>query len=125
MYSISEAAKLLEISSHTLRYYEKEQIILPERNDYGEREYGDSHIAWLRFVIKLKQTQMPLAKMREYSRLYQEGEHTREARLRLLEVHRTSVREQITTLQETEKMLDHKIGSYKEMMTIRKYKTST
>ncbi|SFE76475.1 MerR HTH family regulatory protein [Bacillus sp. OV194] len=54
MYSISEAAKLLEISYHTLRYYEKEQIILPERNDYGEREYGDSHIAWLRFVIIIK-----------------------------------------------------------------------
>ncbi|MCK6256286.1 MerR family transcriptional regulator [Fictibacillus sp. KIGAM418] len=116
MYSISEAAKLLEISSHTLRYYEKEQIILPDRNDHGEREYGDSHIAWLRFVIKLKQTQMPLVKIREYSRLYQEGEHTQEARLRLLEEHRNSVREQISTLQETEKMLDHKIGSYKEMI---------
>ncbi|WP_062235643.1 MerR family DNA-binding protein [Fictibacillus sp. FJAT-27399] len=68
---------------------------------------------------------MPLGKMREYSRLYQEGEHTREARLRLLEVHRTSVREQITTLQETEKMLDHKIGSYKELIQSEHLKTST
>lgn len=36
MYKIGEVAKLLGVSSHTLRYYEEEQIILPERNEHGE-----------------------------------------------------------------------------------------
>lgn len=50
-YTISEVAKLLGVSAHTLRYYEKEEIIVPQRNAHGERLYDESHVAWLRFVM--------------------------------------------------------------------------
>jgi len=113
MYTISEVSKILEITTYTLRYYEKEGIVAPVRNANGERIYEESHLAWLRFVLRLKQTQMPIAQIRQYAQLYLEGEHTSQARLNLLEDHRSSVQEQIRHLTETEKMLNDKISNYK------------
>lgn len=116
MYAISEVAKLLEVSTHTLRYYEKEKIIIPDRNATGERLYTEAHLAWLRFAMKLKQTQMPLAQIREYAQLYIEGEYTTKARLKLLEDHRKSIQNQIKNLVDTEKMLEDKIAVYKDFI---------
>ncbi|WP_040950983.1 MerR family transcriptional regulator [Gorillibacterium massiliense] len=117
MYTISEIAKLLGITAHTLRYYEKEQIIAPIRNANGERAYDDSNLTWLRFVMRLKQTQMPISQIREYAQLYLEGEHTAQARLNLLEDHRNSVQSQIKNLTATEKVLEDKIAAYKNLIT--------
>ncbi|MEE6452294.1 MerR family transcriptional regulator [Gottfriedia acidiceleris] len=114
MYSIGEVAQMLGISTHTLRYYEKEQIILPDRNENGERLYSESHVQWLRFVLKLKETQMPVNKIKEYAHLYTEGEHTSLARLNLLVEHKKSIEHQLKTVEETNKMLEQKIRFYKE-----------
>ncbi|MGG3563257.1 MerR family transcriptional regulator [Neobacillus rhizosphaerae] len=116
MYTIGEVAQLVGVSAHTLRYYEKEKIILPDRNEHGERTYAESHLQWLKFVLKLKETQMPLTKIKEYAYLYTEGEHTAINRLKLLEDHKRSIESQLKTLEETNKILDHKITSYKEMI---------
>ncbi len=116
MYTISEVAKLLGVSTHTLRYYEKENILIANRDVNGNRLYEESHIKWLQFVMKLKQTQMPIAKIREYARLYLEGEHTTEARLQLLENHKKSIRTQRENLEITEKMLENKIIAYKDSL---------
>ncbi|MEK5399978.1 MerR family transcriptional regulator [Paenibacillus sp. FSL K6-2859] len=113
MYTISEVSKLLGITTYTLRYYEKEEIVAPIRNANGERVYDDTHLAWLRFVLRLKQTQMPISQIRQYAQLYLEGEHTSQARLNILEDHRSSVQDQIRHLTETEKMLNNKIANYK------------
>ena len=43
MYTISEVAKLLGVSTHTLRYYEKENILIANRDANGNRLY-ESHI---------------------------------------------------------------------------------
>ncbi|QKE75247.1 MerR family transcriptional regulator [Arthrobacter citreus] len=116
MYSIGEVAKALGISTHTLRYYEKENIILPDRTTNGERLYSESHIKWLRFVLKLKETQMPINKIKEYAHLYTEGDHTSLARLELLVEHKQSIENQLKTLNETNQMLEKKIYSYKEII---------
>jgi len=117
MYTISDIAKLLGITAHTLRYYEKEGIIAPIRNPSGERVYDDSNLAWLRFMMRLKQTQMPISQIKEYAHLYLEGEHTTQARLNLLEDHRNAVQSQIRNLTATEKVLKDKIAAYKNSIT--------
>ncbi|AZB44000.1 MerR family transcriptional regulator [Bacillus sp. FJAT-42376] len=114
MFTISEAAKALEISTHTLRYYEKEGIIEPERKSNGDRIYSDLHIKWLQFVLKLKETQMPVAKIKEYAQLYKKGDHTNSARLQLLEEHRRSIQEQLAVLSATDQLLEDKIEAYKK-----------
>ncbi|CAH2463149.1 MULTISPECIES: MerR family transcriptional regulator [Bacillus] len=119
MYTIGEVAKMLEISTYTLRYYEKEKIIIPVRNINGDRRYNDSHIKWLQFVIKLKETQMPIAKIKKYAALALEGEHTTTERLNLLEEHKHSIKEQIRTLKAADEMLEYKITTYKDFINKR------
>ncbi|MGC5326020.1 MerR family transcriptional regulator [Brevibacillus sp. SYSU BS000544] len=117
MYTIGEVAHLLGISTHTLRYYEKEKIIVPDRDENGDRRYNDSHIKWLRFVIKLKETQMPISKISKYASLFLEGDHTTSARLSLLEEHKHSIKEQIRTLTDVDEMLERKIVAYKDYIS--------
>jgi DNA-binding transcriptional MerR regulator len=119
MYTIGEVAHLLGISTHTLRYYEKEKIIYPDRDENGDRRYNDSHIQWLQFVVKLKETQMPISKIKKYTALFLEGDHTTSARLSLLEEHKQSIKVQIRTLIGVDEMLERKIVAYKAYISKR------
>ncbi|WP_138754547.1 MerR family transcriptional regulator [Paenibacillus sinopodophylli] len=112
MYAISQLSKLLGISTYALRYYETEGIVAPDRNAQGERVYREADVEWLRFVLRLKETKMSIAQIKQYARLVAEGEHTREDRLQLLETHRTFIRQQLESLTTTEQMLDYKINFY-------------
>lgn len=116
MYSISEASEALGITSHTLRYYEKEGIITPERCSSGYRSYTDSHLKWLKFVMKLRETKMPITAIKNYTGLVMEGNHTTKERLTLLEEHQKNIQEQIKTLISTNEMLNDKICSYKKSL---------
>ncbi|WP_285767142.1 MerR family transcriptional regulator [Peribacillus sp. SI8-4] len=119
MYTISEVGQKLGISTHALRYYEKEQIITPERNAQGIRQYTDLHLRWLEFVIKLRETQMPIEQIKKYTQLFHEGDQTSLERLHLLESHRRTIEIQIETLKATEAMLDKKITAYKQHLLSR------
>lgn len=49
-YPIREAARLLNVSVHTLRMYEREGLILPFQKSTGHRMYSDSDIERLRCI---------------------------------------------------------------------------
>ncbi|WP_243387452.1 MerR family transcriptional regulator [Bacillus kexueae] len=116
MYTISELAKALQISPHTLRYYEKEGIMESIRTDSGERRYTEEHDKWLRFVLKLRETQMPIAQIKKYAMLVKEGEHTTEERLELLKSHLNNIQKQLIELQSTEEMLQKKVAMYEQWL---------
>lgn len=121
MYTIGEVAKLLNITTHTLRFYEKEKIITPERTDQGDRRYSESHIQWLRFVIKLKETKMPLVQIQEYASLFLQGEKTTFKRLSLLKNHQDHVQNQIQVLMEIDEILRKKISAYEDYLLKRDF----
>ena len=52
-YVISVAARMLEVQTHTLRYYEKVGVILPYRSRGNIRLYSDRDIAILQRVKAL------------------------------------------------------------------------
>ena len=116
MYSISEASSELGVTPHSLRYYEKEGIITPGRSPSGVREYTESHMKWLKFVLKLRETQMPISTIKKYTALFLEGDNTMAERLSLLEEHQRNLQGQLQTLSSTNEMLNNKIGSYKRVM---------
>ncbi|MFC0237319.1 MerR family transcriptional regulator [Fictibacillus phosphorivorans] len=116
MYTIGEVAKLLNISTHTLRFYEQEKIITPERTVRGDRRYSEYHVQWLRFVIKLKETKMPLAQIQEYASLFLQGDQTTHKRLNLLKNHQDHVKNQVQVLMEIDDMLRKKISAYEEYL---------
>lgn len=114
MYTIKETSILTNVSSYTLRYYEKEEILFPKRDLQGNRLYSEDDIRWINFVVRLKNTQMPILKIKEYTKLFLEGEQTNTQRLKILEEHQQNINSQIKLLKTVSKELNLKIENYKK-----------
>lgn len=112
-YSIGEFSRLTGLGIHTLRYYEQEGLIAPERNSGNRRRYSDRDIAWISFIKRLKDTGMPIKEIKRYAQLRAEGNPTLQARLEMLVHHRQALNEQIMQLQEHRDRLDEKIDFYR------------
>ncbi len=54
-YIISDAAKLIEVESHVLRYWEEELAIEVPRNEMGHRYYTDFYIELFKKIKELKE----------------------------------------------------------------------
>jgi len=114
--TIAQAAERSGLSAHTLRYYERIGLIHPVgRGANGHRRYGRDDLDWLALLIKLRATGMPIRQMVEYAELVREGAHTAARRREMLEAHREAISAQLTELNETAAVLDHKIAMYREM----------
>lgn len=105
------------VTAHTLRYYEGAELIRPvARNSRNERRYSSDDVEWVGFLLRLRQTGMPIAQMREYAALREQGVATTEARLHLLEAHQAGLQEQIARLRAHEQALASKIATYRDVV---------
>lgn len=117
-YSIGEFSKLTGLSIHTLRYYEYEQLIVPMRNKNNIRRYSDKDIAWIDFIKRLKDTGMPIKKIKEYAKLRSKGDITLSKRMEMLIQHYVFLEKQISILQEHKEKLDQKIKYYQVQINL-------
>ena len=122
-YSIGEFSRLTGLGIHTLRYYEQEGLIAPERNSGNRRRYSERDVAWISFIKRLKDTGMPIKEIKRYAHLRAGGNPTLEARLEMLVQHRQVLNEQIMQLQEHRDRLDEKIDFYRNELGIGQMKT--
>ena len=113
-YSIGDFAKLTGLGIHTLRYYEHEGLIAPERNSSNRRCYSDKDFTWIEFIKRLKDTGMPIKEIRHYAKLRAAGNPTLSERMEMLAQHQQALNEQIAQLQEHKIKLDEKIEFYKK-----------
>lgn len=113
LYAIGEFSRQTGLSVHTLRYYEKEGLLTPDRDPAGRRLYSDRDIDWVAFIKRLKDTGMPLREIKRYSSLRIAGDETLCQRLELLERHQEHLSEQIRQLKEHENKLNEKIAFYR------------
>jgi DNA-binding transcriptional MerR regulator len=114
--TVGEAAETVGLTVHTLRWYEQEGLVEPvERDTAGRRRYCDRDLDWLRLLIRLRGTGMPVRDMRRYAEMVRAGDHTVGDRLRLFVEHRERVLARIEELQQDVAMLDIKIALYGEM----------
>jgi DNA-binding transcriptional MerR regulator len=114
-FTIQEVSKRTGLSVHTLRYYEKAQLLAPvDRSEGGQRRYQERDIDSLLFLTRLRLTGMPIHQVRLYAQLARQGAQTIEARKTLLWAHRQSVLDQIAGLQENLSIVDYKISLYEE-----------
>ncbi|MCY9855989.1 MerR family transcriptional regulator, partial [Vibrio mediterranei] len=93
---IKRFSERVGLSPYTLRYYEKIGLIRNvNRDTNGRRIYLEKDTDWIQFVIRLKDTGMPLNVIKEYSKLRYQGESTLEARKELLEEHRAYLKAEL------------------------------
>jgi DNA-binding transcriptional MerR regulator len=112
-YSIGEFSKLTNLSIDTLRYYEKEGLITPERKENGRRYYSERDVTWIAFIKRLKETKMPIKEIQEYAKLRAIGETTMAERMEMLIKHRTALEEEIIRANENLQKLNEKIDFYR------------
>jgi len=112
--SPAQMADQTGVNIDTLRYYEREGLINTiERSPSGHRRYSADDVLWVQVLRCLRDTGMTIEQLRQYCNLGEQGDHTQPQRLQLLEQHRDTVLQQIQQLQESIKLIDHKIDFYK------------
>ncbi|MFT3888376.1 MAG: MerR family transcriptional regulator [Arachnia sp.] len=113
--TVAQMSEATGVSAHTLRYYERAGLIRPvARNAGNQRRYSAADIEWVGFLLRLRETGMPIARMREYADLRDQGSATTAERLRMLEAHKAELRAQIARLRAHDTALTSKIATYRD-----------
>lgn len=111
--NVSQFSQATGLSPHTLRYYEKIGLLTNiQRNAIGHRVYSPKDIEWVQFILRLKETNMPLGTIVQYGVLRALGPSTLSERQVLLEEHRLVLHNHIEQQQQHLMMLDKKIAFY-------------
>lgn len=114
--TIKEVAEKFDITTDTLRYYERIGLIpAVPRTASGIRDFDEITVKWLEFVLCFKKAGVPLESIVEYVKLAIEGDHTQEARRDILVETRDQLLEKMEEIQACLKLLDYKIDTvYKD-----------
>ncbi|MGX6601244.1 MerR family transcriptional regulator [Micromonosporaceae bacterium Da 78-11] len=114
-YTPGQVVEKTGFSLDTLRYYERIGLLDGVgRTAGGRRQYVDNDLSWLEILRCLRDTGMPIARMREYAELSRD-ERTVAARVALLEEHDCQVAENIVTLEAQRRHLRGKIDYYRSL----------
>ena len=118
-YSIAEVTELTGLSADTLRYYERDGLLLRPvaRASSGHRRYAESDLRWIDMVMRLRSTGMSIRDVRRYAELVRAGDGNEDERLQLLEAHRRLVLAQLAEVTAHLGAIDNKIGIYTEKLT--------
>jgi DNA-binding transcriptional MerR regulator len=111
--TISEAAERTGLTRHTLRYYERDGLMLGVgRAGSGHRRYSESDLGWIELITKLRATGMPIREVRRYAELVRAGDGNEGERLALLRAHRNRVLAKLETIAAHLNAIDMKISYY-------------
>ncbi len=115
--TIKEVCEKYDITSDTLRYYERVGVI-PEvsRTKGGIRDFSEEDIKWVENAICMRSAGVPVEMLIEYVKLFREGDSTIEARRNLLVEARMAVQKKLDKYQVTMDKLNYKISRYEEAM---------
>lgn len=113
--TIKEVSEKHNIPADTLRYYEKVGVIPPvTRTAGGIRNYTDTDIGWVENAICMRGAGLSVEFLIEYLKLYQQGDGTLEARLKLLREQREILQTQQKQMETTMNKLNYKISKYEQ-----------
>ena len=114
-YTPGQVVEKTGFSLDTLRYYEKIGLLDGvERTSGGQRQYREDDIGWLEILRCLRDTGMPIARMREFAELARDDATIAE-RIALLEEHDRDVEERIALLERQRDHIRGKIAYYRSV----------
>ncbi|WLR47321.1 MerR family transcriptional regulator [Halobacillus litoralis] len=115
-YRIGELSKLIGVSEHTLRYYEKEGLVVPDRDKNNIRNYSEHNKLWAEFILHMKETGMSMEDLKNYTQLWESGEEGTVAMIDILTNHRDKVKKQIEIYKKNLELLNKKIDFYQSSL---------
>ena len=116
-YPIGKFSKMVSLSIDTLRYYEKERLIIPARDQNNRRTYSEADQRWIAFIKRLKATGMPIKEIKTYARLRYQGNSTIDERLQLLFTQKNRLTAQQQEIDAHIAFLENKIATYYQLKT--------
>ena len=112
-FTIQQVASITGLSIHALRYYEKIGLLPTiERASNNHRQYSAEDVAWLEFLIRLRETGMSIQEMQDFTNLVRQRPNQVEERRLLLEKHRDRVTQNLQELAQNLKIIEMKIEHY-------------
>jgi DNA-binding transcriptional MerR regulator len=115
-FTIQEAAQRTGVSAHTLRYYERMDLLDNiHRDASGYRQYTAYDLACVEFLTKLRSIKMPIQQMQQFAELRRQGISTAQQRRVLLEAHYDVVVADQQELNQSLEVISRKIAFYKEL----------
>lgn len=114
-YSIGQVAKRLGLTTHTLRYYDKEGL-LPSvhKSSSGLRVFTEKDLEWLIIIECLKGCGMHLKDIKHYIDMCMQGDSTIAERLAMFKKQKEHLALQMKQLQAHMEKIDYKIAYYTE-----------
>jgi DNA-binding transcriptional MerR regulator len=114
---IGEVSKKYDLSTDTLRFYEKVGLIPPvNRNQSGIRDYSEADLRRVEFIKCMRGAGLPIEALTQYMNLVMQGDKTIEARKEILIDQRDLLVARIQEMQKTLDLLNYKISVYEEAL---------
>ena len=113
---ISEAAARSGLSIDTIRYYERSGLLPPvARGSDRRRRFSPENIEWLILLASLRDTRMPMERMRRFAELYQRGNDSIPERRQMLLEHSAQLKARRAELDRCADLLAYKLQKYSEI----------
>ena len=115
--TIREIAAKTNMSTDTLRYYERIGLLPPvPRNAAGIRNYDEYFVNFINFIKKLKASGMSLEHIIDYIRLAEMGDATIQERKKLLAEARETLLDKINSLQLVAELADYQLRNFENLL---------
>ena len=115
-YTISEAAEKTGLPPSTIRFYDKEGLLPNIKRKNGIRVFEDMDLRLMGLLTCLKNTGMPIKRIRDYVELTSKGDDTLQERYEIIKAQRQFVLDQIEQLQYFLEELDFKDWYYNKAL---------
>lgn len=117
MYTVKQVSEMMNISPHTIRYYDKEALFpYLQRGRNQERLFSDEDLLWVQLVQCLRLTGMPLDDIRHYIDLCKEGDSTIAERHTIMVKQKEKAELEAAAMQERVKLLEQKVEFYQDLL---------
>ena len=117
MYTVKEAAEIMNISAHTLRFYANNDLFPFITRDYNNiRQFSDKDLEWVKLVKCLRDTGMPIEEVKRYIELCEAGDGTILQRFNMLVEQRKKAVEQLHETQKALELIEYKVNYYKSCL---------
>lgn len=116
MYTVKQVAEMMDISAHTLRFYDNEGLFpYVSRDQNNTRFFAESDLEWVNLVQCLRDTGMALADVKKYVELCKQGDTSIQERYGIILRQKEKAEQELLGMQKRVDLLNAKTKYYKRL----------
>lgn len=117
-YTIGQVAKMHHLTISQIHYYDRQGLFpFLQRNEKGDRVFNEEALKYLEMILCLKETDMPIQKIKQFIDWSMDGESTILQRLELMKQQKINVLQHIQDTEKNLKKIQQKITKYEHEIT--------